>query len=184
MKRVKRIIYHFWVKEKMKKSQLCLNNEYWIGLKRSCWMFFFFFFYYVLCVLSTAVYFGGNHVQSADRSIELTFRALVKGSPSFREMRERRIIKCLSEIRRYGQRSNYRKVIELFDFVPLLFSSLLLAAPESQVSGNGSSILSSRGFKVCLPEYSETHRLVYLINHVASLIANVKSRSRLRRVFF
>lgn len=138
------------------------------------------FFFFILCFFPPQC--ASVVTMCGEQADQISGRALVKGSSSFGEVREKRIIKCLSEIRRYSQRSNYRKVIELFGLFALSFSLFCL---PSRVTGVWKrQIYSIIAWPKCFSEYSETHRLVYLINHVASLISNVKFRSPLRYAFF
>lgn len=137
-------------------------------------------FFYILCFFPSQC--ASVVTMCGEQADRISGRTLVKGSSSFGEVREKRIIKCLSEIRRYGQRSNYRKVIELFGLFALSFPLFCL---PSKVTGVWKrQLYSIIAWSKCFSEYSETHRLVYLINHATSLISNVKFRSSLRYAFF
>lgn len=80
-------------------------------------------------------------------------------------------------------RSNYPEVIELFGLFSLSFSSSRFCSPFRVTGVWQRQLYSIIAWPKCFSEYSETHRLVYLINHAASLIFNVKSRPRLHRAF-
>lgn len=172
IKKVKKIIYYS--NKKIKNHEISIYNGYRVAnAAMACFFFMFYVFFLPQCT-SVVTMYG----EQADR---ISGRALVKGTPSFGEMREKRIIKCLSEIR-YGQRSNYRKVIELFGL--FAFSFPLFCLPSRVTGVWKRQLYSIIAWPKCFSEYSETHRLVYLINHAASLISNVKFRPRLRRAFF